>query len=64
LWDKAEKRKSDRPQMIWRMRIECCIPKAYLLIFHRNNGCADAPECDVCTVPVLFSLHFDYWPFI
>jgi hypothetical protein len=54
-----------RPQMtVWRMRIAYCIPKAkithtqvvyYLLLFHFNNGCTNAPQCYViCTLLVLF----------
>ena len=45
----------DRPQMtIWRMRIACWISKAtnalseyvhYLLLFHRNIGCTNTPQC-------------------
>jgi hypothetical protein len=40
------------PQMaIWRMRIACWIPKATnthdLLLFHGNNGYANAPQCHV-----------------
>jgi len=47
------------PQMaIWRMRITCWIPKAtdthseyvtYSLFFHCNNGCKNAPHCNVYT---------------
>ena len=47
----------DWPQMkIQRMRIACWIPKAtnthtrntqYLLLFHCNNGCTNAPQCYV-----------------
>ena len=46
----------DRPQIIWRMRNACCIKlrlqththnKYYLLLYHCNNGCTNAPQCHV-----------------
>jgi len=46
----------DRAQItVWRMRIACWISKAtdthseyvILLLFHRNNGYANAPQCYV-----------------
>ena len=54
-----------RPQMtIWRLRIACCVPKTtdahnmhFVLLFHYNNGCTNAPHCYVTsTLPVLFWL--------
>jgi hypothetical protein len=59
-----------RPQMtIWRMRIACWIPKVtsthtqvvqYLLFFHTNNGCTNAPQYYVIrTLPILL---FGYRP--
>jgi hypothetical protein len=51
---------------VWRMRIECWIPKAtnthahtqalwYLMLFYSNNGCRNAPQRYViCTFPTLF----------
>jgi hypothetical protein len=59
----------DRPRMTGRMRFACWIIKLYthtqnmlyLLFFHTNNGCRNAPRCCViCTLPVLlnfFSLY-------
>ena len=50
---------------IWRMGIACWIPKAtkkhtqneeYLLLFHSNNGCTNAPQYYVIRkLSVLFS---------
>ena len=54
-----------RPRMtIWRMHMACWVRKAththtrtqyvILIAFHCNNGCKDAPECNVIrTLPVL-----------
>jgi hypothetical protein len=58
-----------RPQMtMWCMRITCWTPKAtnthtqvvlYLLFFHSNNGCTNAPQCYVIrTLPVLLLVCF------
>ena len=55
-----------RSQMtVWRMRIACWIPKAtnthvqvvqYLLFFHFNNVCTNAPQCSLIpTSPILSS---------
>jgi hypothetical protein len=55
----------ERSQMIkWYMRIACWITKStnththnmqYLLLFHYNNGCKNAPHCYLIrTFPVLF----------
>jgi hypothetical protein len=52
-----------KPYMaIWRKCIACWVPKAththtlthtnsmqYLMLFHYNNGCTNAPPCNVCT---------------
>jgi hypothetical protein len=64
MWINMLKRGS--PQMaIWRMRIECWIPKAtnthseYVtrIAFYCNNGCTNAPERYVIrTLPVLLNI--------
>jgi hypothetical protein len=58
MWKKystAEQATDDN--IIWRMRIACCIPKAtniaqnmsYLLLLQGNDGYANAPRCYVYT---------------
>jgi hypothetical protein len=64
MWKNVVER--ERPQMlIWRMRIACWIPKAadthttykYILLFHYNNDCTNAPQCYVIrTLPLLLDL--------
>jgi hypothetical protein len=53
----------DRPQVtIWRRHFACWVLKAartqtvqYLLLFHSNSGCTNAPHSfDICTFPALF----------
>jgi hypothetical protein len=55
----------DRPHIIWRIRIACCLPKAtdthsefVILLFHDNNGAANASQCYIIlTLPVLLRLY-------
>ena len=51
-----------KPQLTWRIRFACSYLRLqthtenmqYLLLFHSNNGCTNAPQCYViCTVLVL-----------
>jgi hypothetical protein len=61
----------DRPQITWRMRIACWIPKAAnthtqvvlcSLLFHCYNGCTNAPQCYV--IRILPGLFYPTWPAI
>jgi len=71
MWKNSAQR--ERPQMtIWCKRITCWMPKAkthtqnmqHLLLFPRNNGCTNAPQCYVvCTLPAFSNLQIRV-PFI
>ena len=55
----------DRPHIIWRISVACCIPKAtetysefVILLLHGNNGEANASQCYIIfPLPVLSRLY-------
>jgi len=68
IWDK---RAGGRPQMtVWRVRMGCWAPKAtnahtqnikYILLFHGNGGCTNAPQCYIIrALSVLFIIMLYY----
>ena len=64
----------ERPQMTIRcMRIGCWMPKAtnahsqavqYLLLFHCNNGCTNAPKCYFIRILPVFFIGYNRPAFI